>query len=224
MVFMRALCLGCRRSDSCTKCRGPSGEDLSQGYYEAGGSFLKLGLVESFLVRRHPTPQQHSYHNLATLPRNRLHHPPGIPSLSLHHAVQVTVLADSAISFSAGYRKANDLGNRAQFLLAERLQHPTRISLPSACGQAKAKCPPAPRAVFAAGRMCLKQPAVARDVQPSCPLPDLCSRQGRGLGCGIPGEGALAPRPLRGRCAHSCDGFLPRSTEQLWDAAVLRQL
>jgi hypothetical protein len=38
------------RSDSCVKCRGPSGENLSQGYYEAGGSFLKLGLVESFLV------------------------------------------------------------------------------------------------------------------------------------------------------------------------------
>ena len=28
-------------------------------------------------------------------------------------ALQVTILADSAISFSAGYRKANDLGNRA---------------------------------------------------------------------------------------------------------------
>jgi hypothetical protein len=38
------------RSDSCLKCRGPSGENLSKGYYEAGGSFLKLGLVEAFLV------------------------------------------------------------------------------------------------------------------------------------------------------------------------------
>jgi hypothetical protein len=38
------------------KCRGPSGENLSQGYYEAGGSFLKLGLVESFLVRPPPHP------------------------------------------------------------------------------------------------------------------------------------------------------------------------
>lgn len=45
-----------RRSDSCVKCRGPSGENLSQGYYEAGGSFLKLGLVESFLVRRRRCP------------------------------------------------------------------------------------------------------------------------------------------------------------------------
>ncbi len=41
-----------RRSDSCLDCKGPSGEDLSGGFYEAGGSFLKLGLVESFLVRR----------------------------------------------------------------------------------------------------------------------------------------------------------------------------
>ena len=39
-----------RRGDSCLKCKGPSGEDLSKGFYEAGGSFLKLGLVESFLV------------------------------------------------------------------------------------------------------------------------------------------------------------------------------
>ena len=40
-----------RRSDSCFNCKGPSGEDVSGGYYEAGGSFLKLGIVESFLVR-----------------------------------------------------------------------------------------------------------------------------------------------------------------------------
>jgi len=38
------------RGDSCLKCRGPSGENLSKGFYEAGGSFLKLGLVEAFLV------------------------------------------------------------------------------------------------------------------------------------------------------------------------------
>lgn len=38
------------RGDSCTDCVGPSGEDVSGGYYEAGGSFLKLGLVEAFLV------------------------------------------------------------------------------------------------------------------------------------------------------------------------------
>ena len=58
VLLTRRACLHRRRSDSCTKCRGPSGEDLSQGYYEAGGSFLKLGLVESFLVRRRPTPQR----------------------------------------------------------------------------------------------------------------------------------------------------------------------
>ena len=40
-----------RRSDSCFNCKGPGGEDVSGGYYEAGGSFLKLGIVESFLVR-----------------------------------------------------------------------------------------------------------------------------------------------------------------------------
>ncbi len=40
-----------RRGDSCFNCRGPSNEDLRGGYYEAGGSFLKLGPVASFLVR-----------------------------------------------------------------------------------------------------------------------------------------------------------------------------
>lgn len=39
-----------RRSDSCEDCVGPDGEDVSGGYYEAGGSFLKLGFVEAFLV------------------------------------------------------------------------------------------------------------------------------------------------------------------------------
>mmetsp|Transcript_6836 Transcript_6836/g.19716 ORF Transcript_6836/g.19716 Transcript_6836/m.19716 type:complete len:804 (+) Transcript_6836:5446-7857(+) len=38
------------RGDSCSDCVGPEGEDMSGGYYEAGGSFLKLGLVEAFLV------------------------------------------------------------------------------------------------------------------------------------------------------------------------------
>lgn len=60
------------RSDSCLKCRGPNGEDLSKGYYEAGGSFLKLGLVEAFLV---------------------------------------TLLSDSVLTFSEGFRKAGDLTN-----------------------------------------------------------------------------------------------------------------
>ena len=30
--------------------QGPMGEDLSGGYYEAGGSFLKVGLPEAFPV------------------------------------------------------------------------------------------------------------------------------------------------------------------------------
>lgn len=60
------------RGDSCLKCRGPSGEDLSKGYYEAGGSFLKLGLVEAFTV---------------------------------------TMLADTALTFPNGYKKAGDMGN-----------------------------------------------------------------------------------------------------------------
>uniref|UniRef100_A0A0R0EDN2 cellulase n=1 Tax=Glycine max TaxID=3847 RepID=A0A0R0EDN2_SOYBN len=38
------------RSDSCLACKGPMGEDLSGGYYEAGGSFLKVGLPEAFPV------------------------------------------------------------------------------------------------------------------------------------------------------------------------------
>ena len=44
------MSLLCRRSDSCFNCKGPGGEDVSGGYYEAGGSFLKLGIVEAFLV------------------------------------------------------------------------------------------------------------------------------------------------------------------------------
>jgi Glycosyl hydrolase family 9 len=48
----------CRRSDSCEDCVGPEGEDVSGGYYEAGGSFLKLGLVEAFLVRHLSLRQQ----------------------------------------------------------------------------------------------------------------------------------------------------------------------
>ena len=54
-----------RRGDSCHSCRGPSGENLSGGYYEAGGSFLKLGPVASFLVSafvssKHDHPQSPS--------------------------------------------------------------------------------------------------------------------------------------------------------------------
>ncbi|KAK9828596.1 hypothetical protein WJX72_000945 [[Myrmecia] bisecta] len=36
------------RSDSCTKCTGTFGEDLSGGYYESGGSYLKLGIPSAF--------------------------------------------------------------------------------------------------------------------------------------------------------------------------------
>ncbi len=52
----RILSVHRRRSDSCFNCKGPGGEDVSGGYYEAGGSFLKLGIVESFLVRRFCSP------------------------------------------------------------------------------------------------------------------------------------------------------------------------
>ncbi|KAK9789217.1 hypothetical protein WJX73_008956 [Symbiochloris irregularis] len=38
------------RSDSCQDCKGPGGEDVSGGYYEAGGSFLKLGLPSAYVV------------------------------------------------------------------------------------------------------------------------------------------------------------------------------
>lgn len=48
------------------------------------------------------------------------------------NALQVTVLADSAISFSAGYRKANDLGNRAHLSLTDCL-HLQLPALAAAC-------------------------------------------------------------------------------------------
>ena len=43
--------------------QGPMGEDLSGGYYEAGGSFLKVGLPEAFpqlawTLVRHSCPVQ----------------------------------------------------------------------------------------------------------------------------------------------------------------------
>lgn len=121
------------RSDSCQKCRGPSGEDLSKGYYEAGGSFLKLGIPEAFVVRprvaclarfwlclfygwkpqqaciRKQTPSR----KVCFPPLGCTHGPAGdhleIPNLT--HCLQVTILADSVINFPQGFRKAGDLDN-----------------------------------------------------------------------------------------------------------------
>lgn len=36
------------RADSCLDCKGPAGEDLSGGYYEAGGSYLKFSFPTAF--------------------------------------------------------------------------------------------------------------------------------------------------------------------------------
>ena len=36
------------RGDSCTGCRGDYGEDLSGGYYESGGSTMKMSVVHNF--------------------------------------------------------------------------------------------------------------------------------------------------------------------------------
>lgn len=38
------------RTDSCAECHGPSGEDLSGGYYEAGGSYLKFSFPTAFTI------------------------------------------------------------------------------------------------------------------------------------------------------------------------------
>lgn len=38
------------RTDSCEECQGPSGEDLSGGYYEAGGSYLKFSFPTAFTI------------------------------------------------------------------------------------------------------------------------------------------------------------------------------
>ena len=38
------------RTDSCAECKGPSGEDLSGGYYEAGGSYLKFSGPTAFTL------------------------------------------------------------------------------------------------------------------------------------------------------------------------------
>lgn len=36
------------RTDSCLDCQGPAGEDLSGGYYEAGGSYLKFSFPTAY--------------------------------------------------------------------------------------------------------------------------------------------------------------------------------
>ena len=38
------------RTDSCEECVGPGGEDLSGGYYEAGGSYLKFTFPTAFTI------------------------------------------------------------------------------------------------------------------------------------------------------------------------------
>ena len=38
------------RTDSCAECKGPGGEDLSGGYYEAGGSYLKFSFPTAFTL------------------------------------------------------------------------------------------------------------------------------------------------------------------------------
>ena len=38
------------RTDSCAECKGPAGEDLSGGYYEAGGSYLKFSFPTAFTL------------------------------------------------------------------------------------------------------------------------------------------------------------------------------
>ena len=38
------------RTDSCEECKGPGGEDLSGGYYEAGGSYLKFSFPTAFTL------------------------------------------------------------------------------------------------------------------------------------------------------------------------------
>lgn len=36
------------RGDSCLDCKGPEGEDLSGGFYEAGGSYLKFSFPTAY--------------------------------------------------------------------------------------------------------------------------------------------------------------------------------
>lgn len=39
-----------RRGDSCLTCKGKYGEDLTGGYYESGGSSMKMSVVHNFQV------------------------------------------------------------------------------------------------------------------------------------------------------------------------------
>ena len=38
------------RANSCQECKGPGGEDLSGGYYEAGGSYLKFTFPTAYTI------------------------------------------------------------------------------------------------------------------------------------------------------------------------------
>ena len=38
------------RSDACVECEGTNGEDLSGGYFEAGGSYLKFSYPLAFTI------------------------------------------------------------------------------------------------------------------------------------------------------------------------------
>lgn len=38
------------RSDACVECEGGNGEDLSGGYFEAGGSYLKFSYPLAFTI------------------------------------------------------------------------------------------------------------------------------------------------------------------------------
>jgi hypothetical protein len=38
------------RKNSCTECKGKFGEDLSGGFYEAGGSYLKIPLINAYMT------------------------------------------------------------------------------------------------------------------------------------------------------------------------------
>jgi hypothetical protein len=64
--------------------------------------------------------------------------------------LQVTMLADSGISFANGYRKANDLGNRAHLLLLKP-RAPWNVAAEAACAR-----PPHQTPRHAAGRVRLR--------------------------------------------------------------------
>ncbi len=103
---------------------GPDGEDVSGGYYEAGGSFLKLGLVEAFLVSSARIPSHLHVHRSAcasaiTSGTCRVITICGGSASAFVEAlsagwllsVQVTMLGWSIDSFPEGFTKSGDLAN-----------------------------------------------------------------------------------------------------------------